>query len=169
MKGALLIHLQRCQPCPCPRFSALPSLRVLARTRLLCKTADMRKMFCIVLSAAIMTVSSLPLLPASAMAERPHTAKCPLCHMDASGQRPGEFLSPSQENQRHGLTAAMFHCRIECCWHHDVDGLPHLLAPHALSRIVLAAHSVIALTMIPSDHGLKARPFPFPTPPPRFV
>jgi len=68
---------------------------------------------------------------------------------------------------RRAMTPAMRHCRIECCGHHDIDGLPHLLSPHTVSLAGMESCLVITDAIAENIPVLKPRLLPFPTPPPR--
>jgi len=118
----------------------------------------MRKICSMVLMGALLMVSSAPLLPAGMNGRAQAATYCPLCHMTMA----------SMQHIRHVLTPAMRHCRIECCGHHDSDGLPHLLAPHAVSLADFSVGLMITDMAGISIPVLKPRLLPFPVPPPRF-
>lgn len=110
-----------------------------------------------VLMGALLIVSSVPLLPAG-MGGRAHAASyCPLCHMNMA----------SMQHTQHVLTPAMRHCRLECCGHHDINGMPHLLAPHTVSLAGSGAVLVVTDVADANIPVLKPRLLPFPVPPPR--
>jgi len=104
---------------------------------------------------SLMAVNSLPSLPAGGNVLA--ASYCPLSHVKMV----------STNCVKHVMAPTMRHCRMECCGHHDIDGLPHLLAPHAISLadfdISLVMMDVVAVD-IPV---LKPRLLPFPVPPPR--
>ena len=96
---------------------------------------------------ALLAVSITPTAAECKAAADPN-AVCPLCHMTMAemaamgvamsgsmGARAGQHMHGwRQAHARAAMPAAMRHCRIECCGHHDsLDGLPHLLAPHVAS------------------------------------
>jgi len=121
----------------------------------------MRKACSMVMMIALLVVSSIPMLPAAAA----HAAEtyCPLCHMQTMD------MTQMQRTQhaRQVMTPAMRHARIEYCGHHDIDGLPHLLAPHVVSLSSLESYLVIADALDASVSTLKPRLLPFPVPPPK--
>jgi len=129
----------------------------------------MRKGFCLLLAGAILAVSSIPLLPVDGSSNAQAANYCPLSHMNShiNCHMGSHMKMASMDRATHMMTPAMRHCRIECCGRHDVDGLPHLLAPHALS---LADFDVGQIMMDVADVNipvLKPRLLPFPVPPPR--
>ncbi|MFQ5346073.1 MAG: hypothetical protein ACE5DZ_08985 [Mariprofundus sp.] len=62
-------------------------------------------------------------------------------------------------------------CYIECGCRidHHLDGMPHQLAPHALSMDVSGVPSVSANSISMAIPTLTARLLPFSTPPPRSI
>jgi len=127
----------------------------------------MQKAFCMFLAGVLLAVSSLPLLPAGMGGRARAATYCPLCHMDM-GTHIDSHKAPVHHIQ-HAMTPAMRHCRIECCFHHDSGGLPHLLAPHTVS---LAGFGTALVMMDAADTSipvLKPRLLPLPVPPPRYI
>jgi len=122
----------------------------------------MKRMLVMFLIFSMAAVSSLPLLHAGMGGEAPATTYCPLCHMSSN------MPMASMQHTRHVLTPAMRHCRIECCGHHNIDGLPHLLAPHAVSLAGFGAGLVVTNVAVMDIPVLKPLLLPFPVPPPRF-
>ncbi len=125
----------------------------------------MQKMFCMFLAGAILAVSSIPMLPAQAAGASP-SSSCSMCHMSGGGHMQAMM---AMADKGHSLPPAMRHCRIECCYHHDVGGLPHLLAPHA---VALAGFGIAFVMMDAANVSipvLKPRLLPFPVPPPRYI
>jgi len=121
----------------------------------------MKRIAVMVLIFSLLAVSSLPLLPAGMSGRAQATTYCPLCHMNS------HMTMASMQHVRHVLTPAMRHCRIECCGHHDSDGLPHLLAPHTISLAGFDAKLVVTDVAATDMPVLKPRLLPFPVPPPR--
>jgi len=119
----------------------------------------MKRMLVMMLVLTLAAVSSIPVLPAGADSPAMNMKSCPYCHMNMA----------SMDHIGHALTPAMRHCRIECCGHHDADGLPHLLAPHTVSLAGLGAGLMIADVVDAGMPVLKSRLLPFPTPPPRSI
>jgi len=122
----------------------------------------MKRITVIMLIFSLLAVSSIPMLPAAAA----HAAEtyCPLCHMRTMN------MTHMQRTQhaRQAMTPAMRHARIEYCGHHDINALPHLLAPHAVSLAGFDAFLTITDAVETSIPVLKPRLLPFPVPPPRF-
>ncbi len=73
----------------------------------------------------------------------------------------------AMDHTTHLMTPTMRHARIECYGHHDIDALPHLLAPHAISQIACDTTIVIMDMTDTNISVLKPRLLPFPVPPPR--
>lgn len=105
----------------------------------------MRRAVALALIAALVSVSSLPLLPEEVVcafaSER--MADCAACHDDASMAKGMQHGMAMGKDHRHGakLSTAEQHCRIECgcgC-HRDLDGMPHQLAPHAVAMTAIMA------------------------------
>ncbi len=121
----------------------------------------MGKACSVLMMIALLAVSSIPMLPAAAA----HAAEtyCPLCHMQTMD------MTHMQRTQhaRQAMTPAMRHARIEYCGHHDIDGLPYLLAPHVVSMTGLDTSLVIADASDTSVSLLKPRLLSFPVPPPK--
>lgn len=124
-----------------------------------------RKGFCLFLAGAIMAVSSIPLLPIGTNAQA--ASYRPLCHMNSYMDSHAKMAS--MDHTQHAMTSAMRHCRIECCGHHDVGGLPHLLAPHAVSLTGFDTGLVVSDVTTPDLPVLKPRLWPSPVPPPRII
>jgi len=116
----------------------------------------MKRSLAMALMLSLLAVSSLPLMPAGCEARA--ATYCPLCHMSMA----------SMHHAKHAMPPAMRHCRIECCGHHDIDGLPHLLAPHAVSQAGFDVGFIITDVAGADIPVLKPRLLPFPVPPPRF-
>ncbi|MDQ6959929.1 MAG: hypothetical protein Q9M27_02780 [Mariprofundaceae bacterium] len=119
----------------------------------------MKRAVAMLLVFVLVSISSIPLLPPGSgndggVIETPYLA----CHMQMA----------SIDHAKHVLTPAMRHCRIECCGHHDIDGLPHLLAPHTVSLAAFDATLVVTDVADVNLPVLKPRLLPVPTPPPRF-
>ncbi len=119
----------------------------------------MRKGFCLFLVGAILAVSSVPLLPTGSNGNAQAASYSPFCHMKMA----------SMDHTQHAMTSAMRHCRIECCGHHDVGGLPHLLAPHAVSLTRFDTGLIVSDVTTPDLPVLKPRLWPSPVPPPRII
>jgi len=119
----------------------------------------MKRVLAMLQVLVLVSISSIPLLPPEAVSDGVMTGTpCPACHMKMA----------SMDHARHAMTPAMRHCRIECCGHHDIDSLPHLLAPHTLSPTDFDAGLIITDVAGTDIPVLKPRLLPFPTPPPRF-
>lgn len=128
----------------------------------------MRRFIVLTMIAALISVSSLPLLPGPLVcvhaAER--LADCDVCYdempaMSSMGHTMAEQdvhkkMASSAMMHDKQLSPAAQHCRIECgcgC-HASLDGLPHQLAPHALapaselvpSPVVIEAAALILWT-----------------------
>ncbi len=118
----------------------------------------MKRVLALVIVCALVGASSLPALPlAGGEPGETMQTPCPVCHNGAAAMK----------GFAHGWTAGMRHCRIECCNHHDTNGLPHLLAPHSLSLTGLGVGLVVN-NVAPADlPSLKPRLLPYPVPPPR--
>jgi len=107
----------------------------------------------------LVSISSIPLLPSEAGNDSGVTGTpCPVCHMKMV----------SMDHAKHAMTPAMHHCRIECVGHHDIDALPHLLAPHTVSLAGFDAGLAMVGVAGADIPVLKRRLLPFSTPPPRF-
>jgi len=119
----------------------------------------MRKGFCFFLVAAILAVSSIPLLPMDSSGNAQAASYCPFCHTKMA----------SMNHTRHAMTPSMRHCRIECCGHHDVGGLPHLLAPHAVSLTDFDTGLIVSDVTVADISVLEPRLLPPPVPPPRMI
>jgi len=118
----------------------------------------MKRVIAMLQVLVIVSISSIPLLPPEAVGNGVMTGTLrPACHMKMA----------SMDHAKHAMTLAMRHCRIECCGHHDIYSLPHLLGPHVVSQTGFGAG--LAMTKV-ADAGmpvLKPRLLPFPVPPPR--
>jgi len=121
----------------------------------------MRKGFCLLIVGTIVAVSSIPLLPMGGDSNAQAASYCPLHHMNSPMK-----MAP-MHCTKHTMAPAMRHCRIECCGHHDVGGLPHLLAPHAISLANFDISLVMMDLAVVDVPVLKPRLLPFPVPPPR--
>jgi len=111
---------------------------------------------------ALLAVTSVPMLPAQGGAL--HSAACPLCHM--AGHVHNQAMTSAGDSNR-TLSTTMQHARIEYCGHHDIGGLPQLLAPHVVSLDGFVRGLTIVDMATEDAPVLKPRLLPFPVPPPR--
>jgi len=114
----------------------------------------MRKVCSMVLMIALLIVSSAPMFPAAAKA----------CALDSDATH-----MHATHHHSIRLNFDLQTCRIECgCgMHRDVDSLPHLLAPHAISLADFDISLVMMDVAVVDIPVLKPRLLPFPVPPPR--
>jgi len=119
-----------------------------------------RKAISILLAIAVLSVSAVPLLPATAMAcPSTQSVHGKAMHMQAGHQGHQHRIAPLNDWQT---------CRIECgcgC-HRSIDSLPHLLAPHAVSLAPFRVEMVVADASAETAPVLQARQLVLPTPPP---
>jgi len=139
----------------------------------------MRRFVALAMIAALVSVSSLPLLPGPEVyayaAER--MVDCDSCHnempamhsmshaMNAKNVHQKMTVSVNMHLQR--LSPAAQHCRIECCGHRDIDGLPHQLSPHQpalMSEMMLTFVMDVPVSLNERAILLQAAP---PAPPPK--
>jgi len=116
----------------------------------------MKRPIAMLLVFVLVCISSVPMLPPATGNGLMEMSE-PACRMKMA----------SMNHARRAMTPAMRHCRIECCGHHDIDGLPHLLSPHTVSLAGMESCLVITDAVAEDIPVLKPRLLPFPTPPPR--
>ena len=118
----------------------------------------MRKTISILLAGALLAVSAVPLIPATAM--ECSTGK--VAH--------GTSMNAHAGHQHRAAPAGDWQsCRIECgcgC-HRSIDSLPHLLAPHTVALDGFHVEMVATDAAADAAPVLQARLLVFPTPPPR--
>jgi len=117
-----------------------------------------RKAISILLAIAVLSVSAVPLLPATACPST-QSIQGRAMHMQAGHQGHQHRIVPLNDWQT---------CRIECgcgC-HRSIDSLPHLLAPHAVSLAPFRVEMVVADASAEMAPVLQARQLVLPTPPP---
>jgi len=137
----------------------------------------MRRFVALAMIAALVSVSSLPLLPKPLVcvhaAER--LADCTSCH-DKPAAMHHAMAAPRQQaaaaHAHHNrLSAAARHCRIECgcgC-HASQDGLPHQLAPHTLPPVSWLRQSLVVMASMPLVAPLASVQAAPPSPPPKHL
>jgi len=129
----------------------------------------MRRFVALAMIAALVSVSSLPLLPASVICAvaAGRMDDHAVAMQTGTGYGMHHDASLHQHNRR--LTPAGKKCCIECgdgC-HASLDGLPHQLAPHALApapELALPLAVIKPAPLIPWTESLKVAPLP---PPPK--
>jgi len=136
---------------------------------------SMRRFIALAMIAALVSVSSLPLLPKPLVcvhaAER--LADCTSCHNKPAAmmQHAGRHQSAAMHAHHQRLSPAAQHCRIECgcgC-HASQDGLPHQLAPHTLPPVSWLRQPVVVMAPMPSVTPLASVQAAPPSPPPKPV
>jgi len=133
----------------------------------------MRRFVALALIAALVSVSSIPLLPGAAVcafaAERV-AEDCNSCHTDMqmhqmhagmshAVSRNDMHAAPAEASHAHQakLSPAAQNCRIECgcgC-HHSAEGFPNVLAPHVFSDhglglLTMVIHVAAAMPAVPA-------------------
>jgi hypothetical protein len=120
-------------------------------------SAPVRKVISILLAGTLLAVSSLPLLPTTAMA-------CPTGNMEHGA------MQMQGGHQHHVAPVGDWQgCCIQCgcgC-HRSIDSLPHLLAPHTVSLDHFKVDLIVEDASADAAPALQARLLVFPTPPPR--
>lgn len=159
----------------------------------------MRRIISMITIAALLSVSSVPLLPKAAIC---HAAEantgCETCHTDAQGSADmnhemhgmdhhhgmhdgnshhqmaqAETVNKPEQMHSHKkpLSAAEKECRLECgCGcNHSVDGMPHLLAPHVATTLQFETGEQIARAEPAAYPAFQAVTLNNPPPPPRSI
>ncbi len=141
----------------------------------------MRRFIALAMIAALVSVSSLPLLPKPLVcvhaAER--LADCTSCHDKPAAMTMHHAMAAPQVRQQaaaahahhNRLSPAAQHCRIECgcgC-HASQDGLPHQLAPHTLPPVSWLRQSLVVMAPAPLVTPLASVQAAPPSPPPKPV
>jgi hypothetical protein len=128
----------------------------------------MRRLVALVLIAAFVSVSSLPLLPAEAACI--YAAK----RMTAdTGGHQHSAVAHKHKNKKSGnaLSGEAQHCRVECSCgcHRDLDQLPHQFSPHVAALCCQPQSNFTDRERAEAPDGLDALPARVADPPPRFV
>jgi len=124
----------------------------------------MRRFVALALVAALVCVSSIPLLPGPAVCAfaAEHAAEdCDSCHADMlmHDMHAGMAHAAEDAHAHHArLSPAAQDCRIECgcgC-HHSAEGFPNILAPHVFSDhgqglLTMAVHVAAAVPVAPDS------------------
>ncbi|MDX8396177.1 MAG: hypothetical protein R8K22_07180 [Mariprofundaceae bacterium] len=152
----------------------------------------MRRFFSLVLIAALLSVTSIPLLPEQARCA--HAAEqledCDSCHdesivtdMSAHDEMPADMDMSSMSlnlassevvvSHKHNkeLSTAAVECRIECgcgC-HRSLDGFPQVLAPHMTPHVYMDESMTVLSAVKTALPSLVPFVEPVSTPPPRLI
>ena len=131
------------------------------------KVALMRRFIALALIAALLVLSSAPLVSvAEVHADGMAGMSCSACHMDMAGFNQKKVKQMQMNHTQ--PSKGMRHCHIECCNHQDVGSLPHQLAPHAPALSDAEFAAAITDFMTVAIDALQPRLFSVPFPPPEF-